>query len=282
MACVTLKRPLDFDPLEVLHSPNRPSTKRRRCTPIKSVDRHGLIQPQSSRMSAAAAAAAESGAVASGPSVFRETPLGEGEISNNLRDELKRMKRRRQLASQNIAAQMGAATSSLNRLPIHSIDGLPRSPRSIGCGGSAPSSPEPMYQELGNMSPRSASTLQVPRASISTSREFDNPSSQMSQNTPSDSLHASSSIQCNSSNVPSTNNSNIKVNLGTGDKPVFTLKQMTLICEKMCKERTDAVRQEYDKILHQKLSEQYDAFVKFIDHQIQQRFNESQLPSYLS
>jgi len=50
----------------------------------------------------------------------------------------------------------------------------------------------------------------------------------------------------------------------------------------MCKERTDAVRQEYDKILHQKLSEQYDAFVKFIDHQIQQRFNESQLPSYLS
>jgi hypothetical protein len=82
--------------------------------------------------------------------------------------------------------------------------------------------------------------------------------------------------------VPSTNNSNIKALMGTGDKPVFTLKQMTLICERMCKERTDIVRQEYDKILHQKLSEQYDAFVKFIDHQIQQRFNESQLPSYLS
>ena len=47
-------------------------------------------------------------------------------------------------------------------------------------------------------------------------------------------------------------------------------------------ERTDKVREEYDKILQQKLSEQYDAFVKFIDHQIQQRFNESQLPSYLS
>ena len=47
-------------------------------------------------------------------------------------------------------------------------------------------------------------------------------------------------------------------------------------------ERTDQVREEYDRILHQKLSEQYDAFVKFIDHQIQQRFNEAQLPSYLS
>jgi hypothetical protein len=47
-------------------------------------------------------------------------------------------------------------------------------------------------------------------------------------------------------------------------------------------EQTDKVREEYDKILQQKLSEQYDSFVKFIDHQIQQRFNQSQLPSYLS
>jgi hypothetical protein len=67
-----------------------------------------------------------------------------------------------------------------------------------------------------------------------------------------------------------------------GERPVFTLKQMTMICEKLCKERTDQVRQEYDQILQQKLSEQYDAFVKFVDHQIQQRFNQSQLPSYLS
>merc|ERR1719412_355259 len=197
----------------------------------------------------AAAAAASSGTLPSGPSVFRETPLSEGEISNNLKDELKRMKRRRQLASQNIKAQMGAGSPVLSNSSINRIDGIPRSPCSVG-SGSAPGSPEPMNQELGNMSPNASSGL-----------------------------NAGSSIQCNSSNVPSsTNNSNIKALMGTGDKPVFTLKQMTLICERMCKERTDAVRQEYDKILHQKLSEQYDAFVKFIDHQIQQRFNESQLP----
>ena len=47
-------------------------------------------------------------------------------------------------------------------------------------------------------------------------------------------------------------------------------------------DRTNQVREEYDRILQQKLAEQYDAFVKFIDHQIQQRFNESQIPSYLS
>jgi hypothetical protein len=47
-------------------------------------------------------------------------------------------------------------------------------------------------------------------------------------------------------------------------------------------ERVEQVRAEYDQILQQKLSEQYDAFVKFIDHQIQKRFNESMAPSYLS
>lgn len=47
-------------------------------------------------------------------------------------------------------------------------------------------------------------------------------------------------------------------------------------------ERTVQVREEYDKILQQKLSEQYESFVKFIDHQIQRRFSEATLPSYLS
>ncbi len=50
----------------------------------------------------------------------------------------------------------------------------------------------------------------------------------------------------------------------------------------MFQEQNEKVREEYDRILQQKLSEQYDAFVRFIDHQIQQRFNQAQLPSYLS
>jgi len=66
------------------------------------------------------------------------------------------------------------------------------------------------------------------------------------------------------------------------EKPIFTLKQMSMIAERMCAERVEQVRAEYDQILQQKLSEQYDAFVKFIDHQIQKRFTESMAPSYLS
>merc|ERR1711944_166501 len=75
-----------------------------------------------------AAAAALNGTTASGPSVFKETPLTEGDISNNLRDELRRMKRRRQLVSQNIAAQMGNTAPTFSNSSINTIDNLPRSP----------------------------------------------------------------------------------------------------------------------------------------------------------
>nr|ADD38399.1 Akirin-2 [Lepeophtheirus salmonis] len=180
MACVTLKRPCDFDPL---HSPNRPPTKRpRRCLPMPRQS----LETSSSLMASPSSRECNS--------VFRESPLSAGEIANNLRDELKRLKRRRQLAPSEQQSMME-----------------PQSPSSLSNTPSSPSAPS---------SPR--------------------------------------------------------------EKPIFTLKQMTLICERMYKERTDQVREEYDKILHQKLTEQYDAFVKFVDHQIQQRFNDSQTPSYLS
>ena len=73
-----------------------------------------------------------------------------------------------------------------------------------------------------------------------------------------------------SGSSPSSKGLSARALVGTKEKPVFTLKQMTIICERMCKERTDKVREEYDQILQQKLSEQYDAFVKFIDHQVGQ------------
>jgi len=144
------------------------------------------------------------------PSPFKETPLTPEQIANNLRDEMKRLKKRRQFAG----------PSSPPGSPSHAC---PPSP------GSAPSSPEPMMD-----------------------------------------------TELNQTNGKSSGQS------GSSEKPIFTLRQMTIIAERMCEERVEQVRSEYDQILHQKLSEQYDAFVKFIDHQIQKRFNESQAPSYLS
>lgn len=66
------------------------------------------------------------------------------------------------------------------------------------------------------------------------------------------------------------------------EKPLFTFKQVGLICERMLKEQETQIREEYDQILNTKLSEQYDAFVKFTYDQIQKRFESAAAPSYLS
>lgn len=170
MACVTLKRSLDFDPL---HSPSRPQKRRRQCG--------GAVRSPHCTPEKAGPP----------PSVFRETPLTPEQIANNLRDEIKRLKRRRQFAGHGIA---GAGPSS------------PGSPSHCGppSPGSAPSSPEPMM-DMDHM------------AVAGTSRG---------------------------------------TATGKEDKPIFTLKQMQMIADRMCAERVEKVRAEYDNILQQKLSEQ--------------------------
>lgn len=55
--------------------------------------------------------------------------------------------------------------------------------------------------------------------------------------------------------------------------------QVGLICERMLKEQETQIREEYDQILHLKLSEQYDAFVKFTYDQIQKKFESAAAPS---
>ncbi|XP_077264091.1 akirin [Temnothorax americanus] len=66
------------------------------------------------------------------------------------------------------------------------------------------------------------------------------------------------------------------------EKPLFTFRQVGVICERMLKEQETKIREEYDQILHLKLSEQYDAFVKFTYDQLQKRFESAAAPSYLS
>jgi hypothetical protein len=52
-----------------------------------------------------------------------------------------------------------------------------------------------------------------------------------------------------------------------------------MICERMLKERETQIREEYDRTLNSKLSEQYDIFVKFTYDQIQKRFAAEATPS---
>ena len=55
-----------------------------------------------------------------------------------------------------------------------------------------------------------------------------------------------------------------------------------MICERMVREREDELRQEYDKVLNEKLAEQYDAFVRFTKDHIEKQFANSAAPSYYS
>jgi len=66
------------------------------------------------------------------------------------------------------------------------------------------------------------------------------------------------------------------------DKPLFTFRQVELICERMLREREDKIRELYEQALSAKLSEQYDMFVKFTHDQLQKRFEANAAPSYLS
>lgn len=65
------------------------------------------------------------------------------------------------------------------------------------------------------------------------------------------------------------------------DVPIFTMSQVTCICEKFLREHEASLREQYDTILNQKLNEQYDSFVKFTHEQIQKKFENSHF-SYVS
>lgn len=64
------------------------------------------------------------------------------------------------------------------------------------------------------------------------------------------------------------------------EKPLFTFRQVRLICERMLREREEELCEKYNTMLTSKLAEQYDMFVKFTYDQIQKRYNS--VPSYLS
>lgn len=210
MACVTLKRSLEFDPLHHGSCTPRPH-KRRRCVPM-------CVSPQS----AAAATARHS----EPQSPFSEvTPtLTPEQIAQNVREEIRRLKRRKMLNPGERSMECEGGYDS----PVS-----PPSPPSPACPVSPSISPSPSPAPS---SSTGLATLQHHHHQSSLSR----------------------------------------------DKPLFTFRQVNLICEQLLREREVKIREEYDKVLASKLAEQYDCFVRFTTDQIQQKLSQAALPSYLS
>jgi hypothetical protein len=65
------------------------------------------------------------------------------------------------------------------------------------------------------------------------------------------------------------------------EQPLFTLRQVVMVCQRKLKEREEELREEYDKVLSAKLAEQYDAFVRFSRDQIEKRYSNEDM-SYVS
>jgi len=200
MACVTLKRSLEFDPV---HSSGGRTPKRRRCMP--------MCIPTTTPSSKCHE-----------PSSFGEvaTTLTPEQILANVREEVKRLQRRKQLS-------FSHSHASVNHHPQDSaMCESPTSPASPASPASCSRSPSPF--------------------------------------------------------TTSASSSNSTANHTPKEKPLFTFKQVSLICERMMKEREAEIREEYDRVLTLKLAEQYDAFVKFTHDQLQKRFEANAAPSYLS
>jgi len=200
MACVTLKRSLEFDPV---HSSGGRTPKRRRCMP--------MCIPTTTPSSKCHE-----------PSSFGEvaTTLTPEQILANVREEVKRLQRRKQLS-------FSHSHASVNHHPQDSaMCESPTSPASPASPASCSRSPSPF--------------------------------------------------------TTSASSSSSTANHTPKEKPLFTFKQVSLICERMMKEREAEIREEYDRVLTLKLAEQYDAFVKFTHDQLQKRFEANAAPSYLS
>lgn len=66
---------------------------------------------------------------------------------------------------------------------------------------------------------------------------------------------------------------------GIEEQPILSLKQVAMICNRLLRKQETELRQEYDRVLNQKLAEQYDMFVNFTHEQIQRRFVSDPPPS---
>ena len=129
------------------------------------------------------------------PSVFRESQLSPSEIANYLSDELKRLRKRRQIAE-----------------PYPSVRSPPASP----------GSPEPMMADSTASDRASTSGIARRHATVTAAAAVVSAAStQPGPSSPQKSLNSSNNLVMSKSSK--------------GERPVFTLKQMTMICEKLCK-----------------------------------------------
>ena len=136
-----------------------------------------------------------------------------------------------------------------------------------------------VQQELGRLQRRKRKRSSVNRSLISVHHHPQDSAMNGSPTSPSSPASCSSSSSPSNAWAPSSNS---EAKRSREEKSVLTCKEMNLICERMMKEHETKIREEYDRIFTQHLSEQYDGFVQFTLDQQRKRFETSAVPSYMS
>lgn len=185
--------------------------------------------------------------------------LFRNEIMERLKCEAKRLIRRRQLTIANTTTTTTTTNPSLS----NSVESM---------------TPSASLLSRNTMNLNSQNTLIIDATSPIDKSQSNSPSNSPRNNVCNDSELLLTSNPLSNSNKSTKTSFN---SLSHNDVPLFSMNQVNMICERMLKEREQHIREQYDKILTQKLSEQYDAFVKFTHEQIQRRFENSQC-SYVS
>ncbi|CAM9153526.1 unnamed protein product [Lampetra fluviatilis] len=251
MACgatLSLKRAMALDPVQ--------SPKRRRFGPAQP----SASSPSSSSSTPSGAAAAASAShhhssspmrryLSVDPSPFAEVSprVTAEQLVASIRQEFRRLQRRKHL-------DPAAFVSPACPPPSPPSPSPPPSPPSEQMeAGSPPPAPQSLHGDAGVVSPCLRSVPIAATAVLSASCPHRAPPGTLLLTAPPAPTAA-----------PPAHHSS----------PLLTLRQVALICERAVREREESLREEYEGVLTSKLSEQYDAFVKFNHDQMLRRYGE--------
>lgn len=245
MACVTaLKRGLDLENYghPYEHSPKRHCSSRNSFSP-----KANNLNLESLSLDRNGGSASPSKQAASSSEFPALSQIPSNKILEQVTSEARNLKRRRELPSQ----------KGMKRAPLTPTSPESKSPRSNREDSDSDDSIESVNSRLYKRITAAAS------------------SQQSATTTHKSSLGDKSPKTCKSPEAKKTPFSNPDQELR------LTLRNVAKICESLLRQREDSIREEYDKILHEKLQEQYEIWCRYNQDQLS-RHASSSSSNYIS
>lgn len=292
MACITLKRPLEWiDPSMSASEPSGSSSPTSMCisnSPPHSAGHSYGRSPKrlclhSSQSAYSSPSTCHYPSFTSSSTTTNPTslsisnnyfkPISSTEVADQIREEMRRLRIVRRTLS--IGKRRIETNSSDDETSTTAAVANTTTTTSANIGNKSPSPSESSMNSSPSSSPRrpEEDTSGTPQQQQPPPHPYHLYTSLISQSNDSE----KKSLSSKKSTTSISNNSGSR-----NEKPLFTFNQVVMIVERLLREKEDLIRREYETALTTRLAEQYDQFVKFAYDQIQRRFDSQSLPSYLS